>query len=45
MKKLHNILYESHTQKETLINKLCELPEVKEVYVSKKTYQLDNDVE
>ncbi len=32
-------------QKEQLIHKLCELPEVKEVFVSKKTYHLDNDSE
>ena len=33
------------TQKEELIHKLCELSEIKEVFVSKKTYHLDNDSE
>ncbi len=32
-------------QKEPLVHTLCELPEVKEVYVSKKSYHLENDTE
>ena len=32
-------------QKEMLIHSLCELPEVKEVYVSKRTYHQENDAE
>lgn len=32
-------------QREILTQKLCELPEIKEVYISKKTYHIDNDTE
>ena len=32
-------------QKETLTKSLCQLPEIKEVYVSKRTYQPDTDTD
>lgn len=35
----------SPKQKEILTHELCELSEIKEVYVSKKVYHLDNDAE
>jgi len=40
-----SVKLDSHEQKEELISNLCELPEIKEVYVSKKSYQIDNDAE
>ena len=35
----------SPKQKEDLIHGLCDLPEIKEVYISKKVYHLENDSE
>ncbi len=39
------IKLENAKQKEPLTYQLCELPEIKEVYVSKKSYHIDNDSE
>lgn len=40
-----SVKLENPRQKEVLTQNLCALPEVKEVYVSKKTYHLENDSE
>ena len=40
-----SVKLETPKQRETLTHSLCELSEVKEVYVSKKVYHLENDSE
>ncbi|MBO5143841.1 MAG: MgtC/SapB family protein [Clostridia bacterium] len=40
-----SVKLDSPKQKEFLTHELCELPEIKEVFVSKKTYQIESDSE